>query len=170
MSAAAGERGIHPGIKRPARVGIAQPTVRVRGMGGDRRVSGHRAAGGTDQCPAVSERDRDQCCSPGVAWYNLRRAEQENPRYRAERRNELHPWWYRLGRALQHPKLTGEGACSLASPTTPKCGRAPGPSPAGHRGPRRRVRLPRYAFVGAGLGRRSGDQTRLGAGLKAEFG
>ena len=34
---------------------------------------------------------------------------------------------------------------------------APGPSPAGNRCPRRLVRLPRYAFEGAGLGRRSRD-------------
>jgi hypothetical protein len=49
---------------------------------------------------------------------------------------------------------------SLASPTTPRRGQhAPGPSPAGNRCPRRLVRSPRHAFVGAGLGRRSADRT-----------
>ena len=42
----------------------------------------------------------------------------------------------------------------------PRRGRAPGPSPVGNRCPPRLVRLPRYAFVGAGLGRRSPDRTR----------
>ena len=50
--------------------------------------------------------------------------------------------------------------CSPASPKTQRHGHAPEPSPAGHHGPRRLVRSPRYAFVGAGLGRRSRDRTR----------
>jgi hypothetical protein len=50
--------------------------------------------------------------------------------------------------------------CSLASPTTSRHGHAPEPSPAGHHGPRRLVRSPRYAFVEAGLGRRRRDRTR----------
>ena len=50
--------------------------------------------------------------------------------------------------------------CSPASPKTQRHGHAPEPSPAGHHGPRRLVRSPRYAFVEAGLGRRSRDRTR----------
>ena len=41
----------------------------------------------------------------------------------------------------------------------PPASSAPRPSPAGNRGPPRLVRLPRYAFVGGGLGRRSRDRT-----------
>jgi hypothetical protein len=43
--------------------------------------------------------------------------------------------------------------------TTPRRCHAPGPSPAGNRWLRRPVRLPRSAFEGAGLGRRSSART-----------
>jgi hypothetical protein len=55
-------------------------------------------------------------------------------------------------------------ACSPGSPTTPRRGHAPRPSLAGNHCPRRLVRLPRYAFVGADPNRRSHDQTRTNRG------